>query len=150
MAQVELVDRAAHYLLDRGLRITKARRLVIRSLVDYPGPHSAADLNVAMRRRVPLSSIYRTLLLLEEAGLLTKYRDGKGVARYELAERITGDHHHHFVCVQCGRTDEIAIPAPLEGAITRLIDKLAAAEDYDITGHRLELEGVCSTCRAKR
>jgi Fur family ferric uptake transcriptional regulator len=150
MAQVDLVDTATRYLLDRGLRITKARRLVIRSLVDYPGPRSAADLDVAMRRRVPLSSIYRTLLLLEEAGLITRYRDGEGVARYELAERITGDHHHHFVCVQCGRTDEVAIPAPLEGAITRLIDKLADAEGYDITGHRLELEGVCSTCRAKR
>jgi Fe2+ or Zn2+ uptake regulation protein len=148
MAQTELVDTATHYLLDRGVRLTNARRLVIRSLVDHPGPRSAAELDVAMRRRVPLSSIYRTLLTLEESGLLTRLRDGDGVAKYELSERVTGDHHHHFVCSQCGRTTEVAIPKKLEEAITRLIDAIGSERAYEITDHRLELDGVCEACRA--
>jgi Fur family ferric uptake transcriptional regulator len=148
MAQAELVDRATRYLLDHGVRLTNARRLVIRSLVDHPGPRSAAELDVAMRRNVPLSSIYRTLLLLEDSGLLAKYRDSDGVAKYELSERVTGDHHHHFVCTRCGRTDEVAIPERLEDAITRLIDTIGEGRAYEITDHRLELEGVCKACQA--
>jgi Fur family ferric uptake transcriptional regulator len=148
MMQTELVDKATRYLLDRGVRLTSARRLVIRSLADHPGPRSAADLDVAMRRKVPLSSIYRTLLVLEESGLLTRFRDSDGVAKYELSERVTGDHHHHFVCIRCGRTDEVAIPERLEQAITRLIDTVGNDRSYEITGHRLELQGVCAACRA--
>jgi len=148
MAQTELVDKATHYLLDRGVRLTNARRHVIRSLVDHPGPRSAADLDVAMRRKVPLSSIYRTLLILEESGLLTRLRDGDGVAKYELSERVTGEHHHHFVCTRCGRTDEVAISEKLEEAITLLIDAIGSERGYEVTDHRLELEGVCEECRA--
>ncbi|MFZ0493397.1 MAG: Fur family transcriptional regulator [Acidimicrobiia bacterium] len=148
MAQTELVDKATHYLLDRKVRLTSARRLVIRSLADHPGPRSAAELDAAMRRKVPLSSIYRTLLILEESGLLTRFRDGDGVAKYELSERVTGDHHHHFVCTRCGRTDEVAIPKNLEEAITRLIGTIGNERGYEVTDHRLELEGVCEACRA--
>jgi Fur family ferric uptake transcriptional regulator len=147
MMQTELVDKATRYLLDRGVRLTSARRLVIRSLADHPGPRSAADLDVAMRRKVPLSSIYRTLLVLEESGLLTRFRDSDGVAKYELSERVTGDHHHHFVCIRCGRTDEVAIPERLEQTITRLIDAVGTERAYEVTDHRLELEGVCEACR---
>jgi len=148
MAQAELVDRATRYLLDHGVRITNARRLVINSLAAHPGPRSAAELDVAMRRRVPVSSLYRTLLLLEESGLLTKFRDSDGVAKYELAERVTGDHHHHFVCTRCGRTEEVPIPDKLEQAITSLIESIGEERTFEITDHRLELEGVCDTCSA--
>ncbi len=147
MAQVELAERAVRYLTDHGVRITKARRMVITCLVSHPGPRSAAELDTAMRRRIPVSSIYRNLQLLANAGLLTKYVDGDGIAKYELSERVTGDHHHHFVCLRCGRTDEVAISDELERVISRLIDTAAAAHDYELTGHRLELEGVCDACR---
>ena len=147
MTQADLVDKATRFLIDRGVRLTSARRLVIRSLVDHPGPRSAAELDVAMRRKVPLSSIYRTLLILDESGLLTKYRDSDGVARYELSERITGNHHHYFVCTRCGRTDEVAVPEKLEDSITRLIEDIGRERACEVTDHRLELEGVCEACR---
>jgi len=95
-----------------------------------------------------VSSLYRTLLLLEESGLLTKFRDSDGVAKYELAERVTGDHHHHFVCTRCGRTEEVPIPDKLEQAITSLIESIGEERTFEITDHRLELEGVCDTCSA--
>jgi Fe2+ or Zn2+ uptake regulation protein len=148
MTQADLVDKATRFLIDRGVRLTSARRLVIRSLVDHPGPRSAAELDVAMRRKVPLSSIYRTLLILEESGLLARFRDSDGVAKYELAERVTGDHHHHFVCTRCGRTDEVAIPPKLEEAISLLIEAVGNERSYQVMDHRLELEGVCEACRA--
>lgn len=95
-----------------------------------------------------MSSLYRTLLLLEDSGLLTKYRDGDGVAKYELSERITGDHHHHFVCTECGRTEEVPIPSELEVAITSLIEVVARERSYEVLDHQLELGGVCDACHA--
>lgn len=102
-----------------------------------------------MGRKVPVSSLYRTLLSLETAELVAKYRDTEGIARYELAESVTGEHHHHFICTECGLTDDVAIPSELESAISRLIDSLADTGSYNITGHRLELEGICAACQAK-
>ena len=147
MTQVDLVDRADRYLLDHGLRLTKARRLLIRSLVRQPGPRSAAELDDAMGREVPLSSIYRTLMLMERSGLLAKHRDAEGVAKYELSEIVTGNHHHHFVCARCGTTDEITIPESLERSISRLADTVEGDRGSKVTGHSLELEGVCAACR---
>jgi Fe2+ or Zn2+ uptake regulation protein len=147
MVQVDLVDRADRYLLDHGLRLTKARRLLIRSLARHPGPRSAAQLDEAMGREIPLSSIYRTLMLLEQCGLLAKQRNADGIAKYELGEIVTGDHHHHFVCTRCGGTEEITIPESLERAISELADAVEGDRGSDVTGHSLELEGVCEACR---
>ncbi|GBE22293.1 ferric uptake regulation protein [bacterium BMS3Bbin01] len=147
MTQTDLLDRATRHLVARNIRLTKARQLVLEALTQTPGPRSVAELDATMERKVPVSSLYRTLLSLETAGLVAKYRDTEGIARYEIAEAVTGEHHHHFVCTECGLTDDVAIPSELEGAISRLIDSLAGAGSYCITGHRLELEGICSACR---
>lgn len=145
--EASLIDRATQLLADENLRLTKARRLVLEALTGTAGPVSAAQLDKAMSREVPLSSLYRTLASLETTGVVAKYRDAEGVARFELAEWVTGDHHHHFVCTVCGRTEDVAIPGDLEQSISELIDAVATAGHYTISGHRLELEGVCSTCR---
>ncbi|NOY55133.1 MAG: transcriptional repressor [Actinobacteria bacterium] len=149
MTQADLLERAKRQLVARNVRLTKARRLVLEALTETPGPRTAAELDTAMGRAVPVSSLYRTLLSLETAELVTKYRDAEGVARYEIAEAVTGEHHHHFVCIECGLTDDVAIPSELERAISRLIRSLADAGNYHITGHRLELEGICKACQAK-
>lgn len=149
MTQTGLLERATRQLVARNIRLTKARRLVLEALTQTPGPRTVAELDAAMGREVPVSSLYRTLLSLETAELVAKYRDAEGIARYEIAEAVTGEHHHHFVCIECGLTDDVAIPSELEDAISRLIDSLADAGSYSITGHRLELEGICSACRAK-
>jgi len=149
MMQADLLDLAARQLAVHNVRLTKVRRLVLEALTDTSGPRSAAELDVALAREVPVSSLYRALVSFETADLVAKYRDAEGVARYELAEWVTGVHHHHFVCTECGLTEDVAIPPALEHAITALIDSVAEAGSYAITGHRLELEGVCSTCREK-
>ena len=66
---------------------------------------------------------------------------------YEIAERLTGEHHQHLVCIRCGVAVDIAVTSGLESAIDRLV---AATEDLlgcEVAGHRLELEGVCAACR---
>lgn len=138
-------SKLAREALDRGVRLTRARRLVLEALWRAGGPRSAADLDRLLRRRVPLSSLYRTLAGLEGAGLLDRYVDATGVARYELAEGLT-EHHHHLTCVRCGTTEDVSLGQELERRIAEIAS--AAGEDraFRVDGHRLDLEGRCARC----
>jgi Fur family ferric uptake transcriptional regulator len=135
-------------LAGRGLRFTPARRLVVRTLAGAGGPLGARDLHDALRARLPLSSLYRSLAVLEETEVLVKAHDGGGVARYELAEWLLG-HHHHLVCAACGEVRDAAVDPHTEAAIARLVEGVAAAAGYRATGHRIDIEGTCAPCLGK-
>jgi Fe2+ or Zn2+ uptake regulation protein len=94
---------------------------------------------------VPLSTIYRTLAVLEEAGVVTHHLGAKGLTRFELAEWLTG-HHHHLVCVDCGSVADIDIPRRQEESVRALVEKIAALASFSPTDHALEIEGRCARC----
>ena len=131
-------------LLDHGVRYTKGRRSVVEALARAPGPLSAAELQGVLRQ-VPLSTIYRTLAVLEEAGVVTHHLGAKGLTRFELAEWLTG-HHHHLVCVDCGSVADIDIPRRQEESVRALVEKIAALASFSPTDHTLEIEGRCARC----
>jgi Fe2+ or Zn2+ uptake regulation protein len=120
--------------------------LVIETLSASPGPQSAADLASAIGSAVPISSLYRTLSTLEETEIVERFPDQTGVARYELAEWLTG-HHHHMTCIECGATSDVAVPGDLETTVIEIVSEVGKRFDFDVTGHRLDLQGVCSQCR---
>ena len=128
------------------MRFTQARRLVVRALADAAGPQSAGDLHAVLGRGLPLSSLYRTLTVLEEARVLAKEHDGGGMGRYELAEWLVG-HHHHLVCVSCGEVRDVGIDSRTEKTIARLVEAIARGTGYQATGHRIDIEGTCEACR---
>ncbi|MBM3696048.1 MAG: transcriptional repressor, partial [Actinobacteria bacterium] len=123
-----------------------ARRLVVEALSRAAGPLAAGDLHERLGGRVPLSSLYRTLAVLEEAQVLTREHDAAGVARYELAEWLLG-HHHHLVCSVCGEVRDVGVDPAVETTITRLVARVAADAGYRAAGHRLDIEGTCAACR---
>jgi Fur family ferric uptake transcriptional regulator len=133
-------------LREREVRYTEGRRAVVSALRNSDGPRSAAELYEQLHDRVPLSSIYRSLSVLEAAGILTPHFGTKGLSRYEIAEWLAG-HHHHLVCVECGAVEDIEIPSDHEDRLRQLIDDLAAASSFHATDHSLEIEGRCSRCR---
>lgn len=141
-----IAQTAERLLQEGGVRFTPARRLVVGTLEAAPGPQSAGDLHAALRDRLPLSSLYRTLTVLEEAGVLAKEHDTAGIARYELAEPILG-HHHHLVCVSCGEVRDVGIDPPTEDTVARLVEDIARRAGYRTTGHRIDIEGTCASCR---
>ncbi len=145
--QADRAEQAVEGLLQtQDVRFTRARRLVVRALAEAAGPQSAGDLHATLRRHLPLSSLYRTLAVLEEARVLAKEHDGGGVGRYELAEWLAG-HHHHVVCVSCGEVRDVSVDPQAEKAITRLVAAIAASTGYHATGHRIDIEGTCAACR---
>jgi Fe2+ or Zn2+ uptake regulation protein len=127
------------------VRYTRGRRMVVSALVGADGPKSAAELYAEIGPGVPLSSLYRTLTVLEEAGVVVPHLGARGLTRYELAEWITG-HHHHLICVQCGQVEDVAIPQPQEAQVRELVEDIGSLVAFTPMGHALEIEGRCSRC----
>lgn len=133
-------------LAERGIRFTTARRTVVGALGRGDGPRSAAELHGDLGGGVPLSSLYRSLAVLEDAGVLSPHHGTRGLTRYELAEWLTG-HHHHLTCVDCGAVDDIHLSPAGERALEKVVDGIAESAGFGSTAHTLDIEGVCARCR---
>ncbi len=138
----------ARHLDERDTRFTAARRLVVRTLSGAAGPMTAAELHEVLRHDVPLSSLYRTLTVLEDGGILHREHDPAGTARYELSEWLAG-HHHHLVCTRCSTVVDVSISNDLERQVVQIVGDLAAGHDWTATDHRIDIEGVCPQCRTR-
>ena len=140
-----LDHQVADRLSSNGVRYTAGRRAVVAALVSAPGPLSTAELHVAMESSLPLSSLYRTLAVLEESEVLVAHFSANGVGRYEMAEWLSG-HHHHLVCVGCGRVEDIEIAAAQETQLHDTVLKVASKFSFSPVCHELEIHGRCEAC----
>ena len=128
------------------MRTTRARRLVIEKLSRVSGPRTAEEISSLLKADVPLSSLYRTLSVLSSSGILHKFHDGAGNARYELAEWLTG-HHHHITCMRCGATHDVDFSSKAEETIRSLADEAGASAGFEVKAHAIDLQGLCGRCR---
>ena len=120
-----------------GLRLTEQRRVIARileSAKDHPDVEELYNRASAVDPRISLATVYRTVKLFEEAGILEKLEFGDGRARYEDAER---DHHDHLIDLRTGEVIEF-----VDEEIEALQERIAKKLGYDLRGHRLELYGV--------
>lgn len=121
----------------KGLRMTGQRRVVAQVLetsLDHPDVEELYARAQVIDPGISIATVYRTVKLFEEAGILDKLEFGDGRARYEDAER---DHHDHLIDLNTGQVIEFVDPD-----IEALQDKIAAKLGYELRGHRLELYGV--------
>ena len=126
-------------------RYTSGRRAIISLLENAGRPVSIGDIAGGLPE-LPRSSAYRHLTDLESAGLVRRVTANDEFSRFELAEDLTG-HHHHLVCVNCGNVTDITLPPSLEDDITRVTGQLAGAAGFEPHGHRLDVLGLCAACR---
>ncbi|MDK1027296.1 MAG: transcriptional repressor, partial [Actinomycetota bacterium] len=134
----DLVHRRLH---ESGIRYTGGRRAVVTAIQMATGPRTAAELANAATGDLPVSSLYRSLAIFGETGILKKHHGSDGIARYELAEWLTG-HHHHVVCVACGAIEDIDVPDAAERALHDIASSLGAQAGFRVLDHVLEVEGV--------
>lgn len=121
----------------KGLRMTEQRRVVARVVgeaEDHPDVEELYARAARIDPRISIATVYRTVKLFEEAGILDKLEFGDGRARYEDAER---DHHDHLIDVNSGEVIEFVDPE-----IEALQERIAERLGYRLVGHRLELLGV--------
>ena len=123
----------------KGLRMTGQRRTiasVLEDADDHPDVEELYARASALDAGISLATVYRTVKLFEEAGILEKLEFGDGRARYEDAER---EHHDHLIDLNSGEVIEF-----VDEEIEALQEKIAAKLGYELKGHRLELYGVKS------
>lgn len=122
---------------EKGLRMTGQRRVIAQVLEDADDHPDVEELHaraLKIDENISIATVYRTVKLFEEAGLLERLEFGDGRARYEDAER---DHHDHLIDMQTGEVIEFIDPE-----IEELQDRIAKRLGYTLKGHRLELYGV--------
>ena len=122
-----------------GQRYTTNRRAVVDLLEASDRPLSIPQM-LADRTDLAQSSVYRNLVVLEDAGVVRRIVTNDEFSRYELAEDLT-HHHHHLICSECGRVDEFS-----DSDLDALIRRNASDVGFTLAGHSLELYGRCSAC----
>ena len=122
---------------EQGLRMTGQRRTIARVLseaLDHPDVEEVHRRAHGLDNRISLSTVYRTLKLFSEKGILERHDFGHGRGRYEEASR---QHHDHLVDVNTGRVIEFS-----NEEIEALQERVARELGFTLVGHRLELYGV--------
>tara|TARA_B100000787_G_scaffold162172_1_gene142613 strand:- start:457 stop:867 length:411 start_codon:yes stop_codon:yes gene_type:complete len=121
----------------KGLRMTGPRKTiaaVLESADDHPDVEELYARASSVDKRISLATVYRTVKLFDEAGILDRVDFGDGRSRYESAERA---HHDHLIDINSGAVIEFVDPE-----IEALQEKIAQRLGYRLKGHRLELYGV--------
>jgi Fur family ferric uptake transcriptional regulator len=122
-----------------GRRSTKQRAAVVELLNEIDDFRSAQELHDELRKRgdgIGLTTVYRTLQSLSDAGEIDVLRTDSGEAIYR---RCSSHHHHHLVCRVCGNTIEVEGPA-----VERWADKIASANGFSNISHTVEIVGTCN------
>ncbi len=127
----------------QGLKVTHQRMEILKELVRAQEHPSAETVYVRVRRRIPaisLDTVYRTLKLLEEKGIISRVGSMRDRARFDA----NTDQHHHFICIECGRVGDFhsdvldRFPVPPE-----------VAEMGSVDGVYVELRGRCRKCQSR-
>ena len=122
---------------DKGLRITEQRRTIARILgeaEDHPDVETLHERAAAVDPKISIATVYRTVRLFEEAGILARHEFGDGRARYEAA---SDEHHDHLIDVETGTVIEF-VDEELEALQRRIAEKLG----FRLVDHRMDLYGV--------
>ena len=137
-----------------GCRITIPRQAIIDLLSSSSKHLSAEDIYLSVHKTYPtigLTTVYRTLELLEQMGLIHKFDFGDGRARYELVEGPNKEHHHHLICTGCGRVIDYTDFVDEELKLIKQVEKtLAKRHNFNINSHQIHFYGLCSKCRSTK
>ena len=137
---------AATKLAKVSQRYTANRRAVVDALLALPGPATIAEV-LQTGSDLAQSSTYRNLVILEQVGVVHRIVTSDDHARFELTEAITGQHHHHLICDQCGRIIDVLLEPDLERVLEASLARAAAANGFVGQHHRVDLIGLCRGCQ---
>lgn len=133
------MDRIEKLCVERGMRMTDQRRVVARVLSqshDHPDVEELYRRSAAVDPHISIATVYRTVRLFEEAGVVEKHDFGDGRSRYE---ELTDDHHDHLIDTKTGKVIEF-----YDEEIEKLKEAIAQRLGYRLIGHKLELYGVAT------
>jgi Fur family transcriptional regulator, ferric uptake regulator len=141
----EKIENLKEFLKEKGYKLTPQRRAILNGIIDSEGSHLTAeelyDLVKVACPEIGLATVYRTVQLLEEMGVVYKLDLDDGRSRYELCQQDDTHQHHHLICNECGKV--IEVQGDLLDEIEDVIEK---KYEFTIQNHSLKFYGLCKEC----
>jgi Fur family ferric uptake transcriptional regulator len=134
------------YMTERGLRSTEQRRVIIDTFFRTTNHVTIEELLAMVREldaKIGYATVYRTMKMLADGGIVHERKFGDGFTRYELADEDA--HHDHLICLDCGSITEFEEPT-----IEQLQERVATRYGFSVSHHKHELYGVCAKCQRER
>ncbi len=135
-------------LQEKDYKMTEQRREILQIFLDHSSEHhlSAEDVHGILRKQkseIGLATVYRSLELLSNLGILLKMEFGDGCSRYELNDNDPFSHrHHHLICLKCHKVIEFH-----EDKLDELEAEIADKSGFEIVNHEVKFFGYCKECR---
>ena len=135
-------------LKSKGYKLTPQRRAIVDTIIDNEGEHlTAEELYDKVKKNCPeigLATVYRTILLLEEIGVVSRLQLDDGCSRYELVHSDEAHRHHHLVCKKCNKVIEVE-----DDLLEELEAGIESEYKFKILDHTLKFYGICEECQKK-
>jgi len=139
-----LYDKLNSYLAKHHLKSTKQRDVIVKTFFDCEGDHITIEELLELVRKenasIGYATVYRTLMLLVEAGVAHQRHFHDGQSRFEIN---SAHHHDHLICTECNKIVEFE-----NGTIEEIQDSIAKDHGFKLTGHKMELYGLCEKCHS--
>lgn len=142
----ELLEKFKVLLKTNNLKFTSQREAILKTLYDNPDHFTPENLYLLVKEKYPdsnvgVTTVYRTLNLLEENEIATSISFGSQGKKFELGNK---PHHDHLICEQCGKIVEFE-----NNEIEQLQEKIAKLYHFKLTNHLMQLYGICQACQDK-
>lgn len=142
------IEKLKSNLKEKGYKLTPQRRAIVDIIISNEGSHLTTeelyDLVKIECPEIGLATVYRTVQLLEELGVVSKLDLNDGCYRYELVRDDENHQHHHLICSQCGKVIEV------QGDLLEVLEQeIETKYDFQIKNHSVKFYGICSECKKK-
>lgn len=140
------IEKLKTNLKEKGYKLTPQRRAIVDIIIQNAGCHlTTEELYDLVKNECPeigLATVYRTVQLLEELGVVSKLDLNDGCYRYELVREDENHQHHHLICSQCGKVIEV------QGDLLEVLEhEIESKYDFKIRNHSVKFYGICSDCK---
>ncbi|MBU5426703.1 transcriptional repressor [Tissierella pigra] len=135
-------------LQNEGYKLTTQRRAILNVMIDNSEEHlSPEEVYNIVKKEYPdlgIATVYRTLQLFEKLNIICKLNFDDGCSRYELSTDSEGHHHHHLICLSCGKVIEVKLDL-----LEALEEEIEKEGQFTIVDHNVKFYGHCSECKNK-
>jgi len=128
------MEKVVEQIKEHGLKLTRPRRKIIEVLLKFKKPATLNEIHNHIRD-VDFASVFRNIRLLQSLNMVTEINMGEKQPRYEM---MIDDHHHHIICVKCGKIERLDVC---------FVEEVKLLTDYKITDHFIEFKGLCPDCQ---
>lgn len=133
---------------EKGFKLTPQRQVILDAIIRNGKNHMTVeeiyDYVKKDHSEIGLATIYRSVMLLEEIGIITKLNLNDGLSRYQIAHENENHQHHHLICTNCGKIMDVK-----EDLLEDIENKIEQSYDFKVKNHSLKFFGICEECKNK-